>query len=83
MAAKTGEEAALLFALHALGGLKLSPSTQEFYPHDEKLMFPIYEKAQSLGIPILFHAGMSWEPQVKAKFGQPIDLKMSPFNSPN
>lgn len=57
-----------------LRGLKLSPGTQEFYPNDTKV-FPVYEKAQELGIPILFHAGMSWEPGVKAKFGQPIHFE--------
>jgi len=58
-----------------LRGLKLSPPTQEFYPNNAELAYPIYEKAQSLGIPIVFHAGMSWEPRVKAKYGQPIHLE--------
>jgi len=58
-----------------LRGLKLSPPTQEFYPHDEKLAYPIYERATVLGIPVIFHAGMSWEPRAKAKYGQPIYLE--------
>lgn len=56
----------------ALRGLKLSPSSQEFYPNDRKLVYPLYEKAQELGIPILFHAGMSWSPGSQAKWSRPI-----------
>jgi len=66
-----------------LRGLKLSPPTQEFYPNDAELAYPIYEKAQSLGIPIVFHAGMSWEPRVKAKYGQPIHLEDVAYDFPD
>ncbi len=54
-----------------LRGLKLAPSLQEFYA-DDREFYPLYEKAQALGIPILFHAGMTWEPGAQAKYGQPI-----------
>lgn len=54
-----------------LRGLKLAPGIQEFYPNDPALC-PLYEKAQELGISILFHAGMSWEPRAKAGYGRPI-----------
>jgi predicted TIM-barrel fold metal-dependent hydrolase len=54
-----------------LRGLKLAPGIQEFYPNDPAL-YPIYEKAQELGVSILFHAGMTWEPRVKAEYGRPI-----------
>jgi len=54
-----------------LRGLKLAPGIQEFYPNDPAL-YPLYEKAQELGIPILFHAGMTWEPRAKAEYGRPI-----------
>jgi len=66
-----------------LRGLKLSPPTQEFYPNDAELAYPIYEKAQSLGIPIVFHAGMSWEPRAKAKYGQPIHLEDVAYDFPD
>lgn len=58
-----------------LRGLKLSPSTQEFYPNDVALAYSIYERAQTLGIPVVFHAGMTWAPRVKAKYAQPIYLE--------
>ena len=54
-----------------LRGLKLASGIQEFYPNDPAL-YPLYEKAQELGIPILFHAGMTWEPRAKAGYGRPI-----------
>jgi hypothetical protein len=54
-----------------LRGLKLASGIQEFYPNDPAL-YPLYEKAQELGIPILFHAGMTWEPRAKAEYGRPI-----------
>lgn len=53
-----------------LRGLKLNPAMQGFFPDDERA-FPIYELAQELGIPILFHAGMSWEPGSRLEYGRP------------
>jgi len=53
-----------------LRGLKLAPELQEFYPND-RAIYPLYEKAQELGIPVLFHAGMSWEPRTKVERGRP------------
>lgn len=44
----------------SLKGLKLSSPLQKFVPSDER-MFPIYEKAEELGIPVLFHSGMFWQ----------------------
>jgi uncharacterized protein len=54
-----------------LRGLKLSPATQRFYADDESL-YPLYRRARELGIPILFHAGMSWEPGSRMQYGQPL-----------
>lgn len=64
-----------------LRGLKLSPPTQEFLPNDRKA-YPIYEAAQALKIPVLFHAGMSWEPKAKCSFGQPLLLEDVAFDFP-
>lgn len=54
-----------------LRGLKLDPSLQGFYPDDQAL-YPIYERAQSLKIPILFHAGMTWVTGGRLKYGHPL-----------
>ncbi|WP_135547917.1 amidohydrolase family protein [Paenibacillus cymbidii] len=42
-----------------LRGLKLAPIYQHFYP-DRKKYFPLYAKANELGIPILWHQGTSF-----------------------
>lgn len=57
-----------------LKGLKLAPPLQEFEPGDRKY-YPIYECAQGLGIPVLFHAGMSWEPGSRLKYGHPLQFE--------
>jgi predicted TIM-barrel fold metal-dependent hydrolase len=60
-------------AVRGLGlrGLKLAPAMQKFFP-DDRMAYPVYEKAAELGIPILFHAGMSWEPGSRLQYGQPM-----------
>lgn len=37
-------------------GIKLHPAAQRFFPTDRRL-FPVYERAQELGLPITFHSG--------------------------
>jgi uncharacterized protein len=63
----------LTYAIEKLGlrGLKLAPAMQEFFPDDPKA-YPLYACAQKLGIPILFHAGLSWEPGSRLKYGHPL-----------
>jgi predicted TIM-barrel fold metal-dependent hydrolase len=65
----------------SLRGLKLAPGIQELYPNDPAL-YPLYEKAQELGIPILFHAGMTWEPDAKAGYGRPIYFEDVAYDLP-
>ncbi len=54
-------------------GLKLYPTYQHFYPNDNKL-FPIYERAQALNIPIMIHTGSSVFPGSLMKYGDPLLL---------
>jgi predicted TIM-barrel fold metal-dependent hydrolase len=54
-----------------LRGLKLAPAMQRV-PPDAEVMEPLYARAEALGIPIVFHAGMSWEPESLLALGQPI-----------
>lgn len=54
-------------------GLKLYPSYQHFYPNDNKI-YPIYEKAVELGIPVMFHTGSSVFKHSKLKYGDPLHL---------
>ena len=40
----------------AARGIKLHPANQRFYPNDRRL-WPVYDRAQELGLPIIFHSG--------------------------
>lgn len=69
--------AELLRAVEELGlrGLKLAPSMQGFFPDDQALAYPIYEAARELHIPVVLHAGMSWEPGSLALYSHPLRLE--------
>jgi uncharacterized protein len=61
-----------------LRGLKLHPALQQFYPNDSRF-YPLWAKAQELGIPVLFHtghtgigAGVAGGTGLKLKYSQPI-----------
>jgi predicted TIM-barrel fold metal-dependent hydrolase len=61
-----------------LRGLKLHPTCQRFFPNDEAY-YPLWEKAQELQIPVLFHsghtgigAGPPGGPGLKLKYSRPI-----------
>jgi uncharacterized protein len=68
-----GAPAKLEAAIKKLGlrGLKLAPAMQRFWP-DDPSVFELYDRARQLEIPILFHAGMSWEPGSRLEYGQPL-----------
>jgi hypothetical protein len=59
---------------------ELNPARQHFYPNDPKF-YPIWQTAEELGMPILFHTGMAAAGAgapggmgVKLKYTQPIHL---------
>jgi hypothetical protein len=54
-----------------LKGLKLDPAAG-FYPNEE-ICYPLYKKAQELGVPVLFHCGATIPP-FRNKYTQPIYL---------
>jgi len=54
-------------------GLKFYPPYQHFYPNDKKV-YPIYETAIELRIPIMFHTGSSVYKHTKLKYGDPLHL---------
>ena len=62
-------------AVEELGmrGLKLLPHLLELRPNDP-LMYPVYEEARDLGIPVLFHAGTQFHTGTKLKYCRPIDM---------
>jgi predicted TIM-barrel fold metal-dependent hydrolase len=63
-------------AIRKLGlrGLKLDPALQNFRPEDRKV-FPVYETAEALGIPMVVHTGMSWAPETPLERGYPLHFE--------
>lgn len=56
-----------------LRGIKINPHAG-FYPNDQRL-YPVYEKATELGIPVLFHTGIKAPVEgTRVKYCQPIYL---------
>ena len=64
-----------------LSGLKLHPSRQRFYP-EEDLLEPIYHCCIAHNKPVLFHAGISLEPNTNSKFAQPERFEEVALNHP-
>ncbi len=67
--------AELRHAVEDLGlkGLKLLPHLLELAPNDAA-MYPVYEEATSLGIPVLFHSGTQFHAGTKLKYCRPLDI---------
>jgi len=65
----------LEFYVKELGmrGLKLLPSYCFFSPNDA-VIYPVYEKAQELDIPVVFHTGSSLIPGTKMRYADPLLL---------
>jgi hypothetical protein len=73
---KKGAARELENAVKKLGlkGLKLDPALQDFRPDAQKV-YPVYEAAAALGIPLLIHTGMSWAPETPLERGMPLHLE--------
>ena len=69
------------FREQGLQGLKLHPSKQKFSPN-EACMEPIYDLCQRENKPIIFHAGLSWEPNAPTKHCHPCDFEPVLLNHP-
>jgi predicted TIM-barrel fold metal-dependent hydrolase len=54
-------------------GLKLYPSYQHYYPNEPR-MYPLYQAAKDLGIPVLIHIGSSVFRGTRMKFCDPLHL---------
>ncbi len=61
--------------IHDLGmrGIKLYPTYQQFYPND-RILYPLYAKAQELKIPVMVHTGSSLFRGSRLKYGDPLLL---------
>ena len=65
-----------------LKGLKLHPSRGHYYPTDEKLD-PIYDICEKYNKPIIFHSGLSWEPDTLTKYSRPVEFEELAYKRPN
>jgi uncharacterized protein len=54
-------------------GVKFYPTYQQFYPND-RMMYPLYCKAQELRIPVMIHTGSSLFQGSRMKYGDPVLL---------
>ena len=54
-------------------GLKLYPTYQHYYLNDPRI-YPLYQAAQDLGIPVLIHTGSSVFKGSRLKYGDPLHL---------
>jgi len=52
-------------------GLKLHPTFNLYYPNDS-FMYPVYAKAEELGIPVIIHTGSSTLAGSRLKYGDPL-----------
>lgn len=62
------------FSTLKLKGLKLHPGRQAFSPFDSRLE-PIYQVCERFDRPIMFHAGLSWEPNALTKNCHPLSFE--------
>ncbi len=61
---------------YGLKGLKMYPSIHLVHASD-KALFPLYEEAQTLGIPLTFHFGITHAPVSDYRYTNPFDLQMA------
>ena len=54
-------------------GLTMSPASQDFHPSDSRAM-RVFEEAERLGMPVLFHPGGQFTEQSKLEFARPYLL---------
>jgi predicted TIM-barrel fold metal-dependent hydrolase len=57
-----------------LSGVKLYPMYQHWAPNDRELAFPVFAKAQELGIPVMVHQAGSTRIDAKMELGRPALL---------
>ncbi len=62
-----------MFSEQGMKGLKIIPAFHFLYPNDKEYV-PIYEKAQELDLPVLFHAGIDFAFRTRIKYSNPIFL---------
>jgi predicted TIM-barrel fold metal-dependent hydrolase len=82
LTANPARELTRLVTEHGFRGLKLYPTYQYFYPNDA-LLYPLYAKAEELGVPTMWHTGSSVFPASRLKYGDPLYLDDVAVDFPN
>ena len=57
-----------------LRGLKLGPTYQHF-DHQDRKHWPLFKKAQDLGLPIMWHQGTTFPSRAKLNWAKPLQLE--------
>ncbi len=81
----TAPEAASIvrrFPEWGLRGLKLYPPIQRFSASDPAL-YPVYEAASELGLPVLFHFGITVAPAYDLRYADPLHLSAAAREFPD
>lgn len=68
-----GSELRRKFELEGFRGVKLYPTYQHYYLNDPRI-YPLYQAAQELKIPVLIHTGSSVFKGSRLKYGDPLHL---------
>lgn len=68
-----GKELERLVRGFGFKGVNLYPTYQHYYPN-EPIIYPVYEKAAELGVPVMVHTGSSIFRGSKLKYGDPLLL---------
>lgn len=68
---KASEKLECAFAQLGLRGLFLHPGRQHFYSMDPQLE-GLYQICEKYNRPVLFHAGLSWEPDTFTRYSHPL-----------
>ena len=72
--ANAEEELERAFGELKLSGLTLHLVRQHMLPSDDRMM-RLYEVCRRHNKPVIFHAGLSWQPNGWSRFGQPSDFE--------
>ncbi len=73
LVANPGAELARLVREFGFRGVKLYPTYQMFYP-SAAMLYPLYARAEELGLPVMVHTGSSVFRGARLKYGDPLYL---------
>lgn len=68
-----GEELRKMVEVQGFRGVKLYPTYQHYYLNAPR-MYPLYQAAQELNVPVLIHTGSSVFKGTRLKYGDPLHL---------